>query len=282
MANDAMREHWASSGAGWVENEAIFDAVFAPVTATILATAELGADRRALDVGCGSGTLLEAAVAAGADAVGVDISPVMVEAAQLRVPEATVCVADAQTVDLLGAAPGPPFDRVVSRFGVMFFADPVAAFRNIRTATAPGARLVVACWRGRDENPMFTLGTDALVARLDPQPTPPPDAPGPLAFADPGRVRSILDDSGWAQVDVQPFDFVCDYGIDGGDGVEARLATVLATTTGRHARAHLEPELGPDGWAALVDEVRAELRSTIADGGAVSFPGAIWLVTARS
>src|SRR4051794_25142912 len=147
MANEAMRDSWATGAEGWVRNERIFDASFTPFTAAVLDAAELGSARRVLDIGCGAGTLLEAAVAAGAEAVGADISPVMVEAARRRVPAATVVIADAQTDDLLAAAPGAPFDRVVSRFGVMFFADPVAAFANMRAATEPGARLAFVCWR---------------------------------------------------------------------------------------------------------------------------------------
>ncbi len=90
MANESMRDDWATGGEGWVRNERIFDAAFAPFTAAILGAADLGSARRVLDVGCGSGTLLDAAVAAGADAVGVDISSAMVEAARRRVPTATV------------------------------------------------------------------------------------------------------------------------------------------------------------------------------------------------
>jgi predicted TPR repeat methyltransferase len=115
-----------------------------PVHRRVLNAADLGTARRVLDVGCGTGTLLEAAVSAGAAAVGVDISSAMVDAARRRVPAATVVTADAQTADLLAAAPGAPFDRVVSRFGVMFFVDPETAFANIRSATASGARPLCA------------------------------------------------------------------------------------------------------------------------------------------
>ncbi len=139
VANEAMRGSWATGAEGWVRNERIFDAAFAPFTAAVLGAADLGSARRVLDVGCGTGTLLDAAVAVGADAVGVDISSAMVDAARRRVPTATVVTADAQTADLLAAAPGAPFDRVVSRFGVMFFSEPQAAFANIRSATEPGA-----------------------------------------------------------------------------------------------------------------------------------------------
>lgn len=276
-----MRRDWAATAAGWVENEEIFDALFAPATAAILDAAGLGAGCRMLDVGCGTGTLLKAGVAAGASVAGVDVSQVMAEAAGRRVPEATVVVDDAQTVDL-DRLPGAPFDRIVSRFGVMFFADPVAAFVNLRRATTPGGRLVFVCWRGRDENPMFTLGTDTLLDRLASRPTPAaPDAPGPMAFADPERVTAVLAGAGWVNVTVTPLDFVCDYGFDGTDGVEERLAVVLGTSTGRHARALLEPHLGPHNWAALLDDVRARIRHWMGTNTTLTTPAATWLATAH-
>lgn len=277
-----MRQNWASGAAGWVENEATFDAVFAPVTAAILDAAAIEPRHRLLDVGCGSGTLLAAGTAAGAAAVGIDIAPGMAEAARRRVAEATVVVGDAQATDLLAEAPGEPFDRVVSRFGVMFFADPVAAFANIRGAAASEARMVFACWRRMAENPIFSLGTSVLTDRLEPRPEPaPPGAPGPTAFADPDRLVSLLADAGWTSVTVNAFDFECDYGIGESDGVEERLGTILAGSTGRQAREQLLPSLGPDGWAALLDDVRAELRRHLVDGN-VRFPGATWLVTATN
>jgi SAM-dependent methyltransferase len=264
-----------------VRNERIFDAVFTPFTAALLSVADLDSARRVLDVGCGAGTLLAAAVTAGADAVGVDISPAMVEAAQRRVPSATVVTADAQTAELLAVAPGAPFDRVVSRFGVMFFADPEAAFANIRSATGPGARLAFVCWR-EDEAEMFLLGLRALVAHLaEPPALPAPGAPGPLGLAEAERTRQVLTVAGWSDVTIEALDGVCDYAIDGGDGVEERLAVALSGTVGRAARAELEPRLGPGGWQAVVDEARAELRAQLVDG-AIRFVAHTWLVTATN
>ncbi|MGD7707580.1 class I SAM-dependent methyltransferase [Microlunatus sp. Y2014] len=279
MITGDMEKYWADGARGWVEHEAIFDRAFAPLTAEILDTAAMSASQRVLDVGCGTGTLLHAGVAAGATMVGVDIAPGMAEAARRRVPEATVVVADAQSADLRELAPGDAFDLVVSRFGVMFFADPVAAFGNIRGAAAPDARLVFGCWRDAAENPMFSLGSSVLADRLPPQPTPPPEAPGPTAFADRDRLESILARAGWTGVDIRPFDFSCDYRAADSDGVEERLATILSTSTGRRAHAELAPELGQDGWAALLDDVREELRRNRVDGG-LQFPAAVWLVTA--
>jgi SAM-dependent methyltransferase len=243
--------------------------------------ADLGSARRVLDIGCGTGTLLAAAVAAGADAVGVDISSAMVEAAGRRVPSATVVTADAQTADLLAAAPGAPFDRVVSRFGVMFFAEPEAAFANIRSATAPGARLVFVCWR-EGEIYMFLLGLRTLTARLADPPAPPmPGAPGPMGLADADRIREVLTAAGWSDVTIEQSDGICDYSMDGSDGVEELLTIALASTYGQAVRAALEPSLDPDEWQAVLDEARAELRAELGDD-AVRLLGQTWLVTATN
>lgn len=283
MANDDMRGVWEGNADLWVRLSPVFDSVFEPVTAALMTALDgLEPGSRALDVGCGSGTLLAAAVERGADVVGVDISAPMAAAARERVPEAEVLVADAESVDLLGAAPGDPFALVISRFGVMFFSDPVAAFANIRAAAAPGAPLTFMCWRSREENPMFTQGIDGLTARLE-RPPPPalPGAPGPTAFADPDRLRSLLEGSGWGEVSVEPFDFTCDFSKRGGDGVEERLAVILGNEGGRMARAQLEERLGPEGWATVLEEVKAELRADLVDGG-IRFPGACWFVRARN
>lgn len=282
MPNEEIRATWSDNGTGWVENEAIFDATFTPITAAVLDAAPVSPGLRVLDVGCGSGTLLAAAVAAGAEAVGVDISPTMVAAARRRVPEAVVVEADAQVTDLLPVAPGRPFDRVVSRFGVMFFDDPVAAFSRVRSACASGAVLSFACWRAFSENASFSLGQDVLVARMGETPADPdPTAPGPTAFADPDRVRSVLTSAGWSEVSVDPLDATLDYAYDGTDGVDNRLATIFATTTGRRARARLQPSMTEADWASLVDDVRERLREELTDGRLL-LPAACWLVTARA
>jgi SAM-dependent methyltransferase len=215
------------------------------------------------------------------DVVGVDISPVMAEAARRRVPTATVVTADAQTTDLLAAAPGRPFDRVVSRFGVMFFADPTAAFGNVRAATAPGGRLAFVCWR-EGEADMFQMGLRPLLDRLEDPPAPlEVGAPGALGLARADRVHEVLTDAGWSDVAVDALDGLCDYAVDGSDGVEERLAMALSGSIGRATRAALEPRLGPDGWRAALDEARAEVRAHVVDGSVRSV-GHVWLVTATN
>jgi SAM-dependent methyltransferase len=282
VANEEQARSWNDNAQGWVAHEAVFDAVFTPVTAAVLSAADLHEGERLLDVGCGSGTLLAAAARAGTLPVGVDISPRMVEAAARRVPGAVVVVADAETTDLRALASGEAFDVVVSRFGVMFFNDPVAAFSNMRRSSAPTARLAFVCWRAEEENAMFTLGTDLLTRGLEQPPQPPVSgAPGPTAFADPDRLLGILGRAGWHDVRIEPLDAELDFGRDGTDGVENRMATILSTTSGRTAQAELEPRLGPQAWADLLDEVREEVARHRVDGS-VRVPAALWLVTARA
>lgn len=279
MTNEAMRSNWATGAEAWVRNERIFDAVFTPFTSALLDVADMASARRLLDVGCGAGTLLAAAAEAGTEAVGLDISPAMVDAARRRAPSATVLTADAQTADLLAMAPGSPFDLVVSRFGVMFFADPVQAFANIASAAAPRARLAFVCWRD-DDIEMFSLGLRPLLDRLDHPPTlPAPGAPGPLGLADADHIDHVLRRAGWTDVAIESVDGICDYSIDGTDGIEARLQVALSGTIGRAAQAELEPTLGQTGWEAALDEARSELGRHLVDG-ILRIPGHTWLVTA--
>lgn len=277
MANEDQQQSWATQGVDWVDNAAIFEAALAPFADAVMRAADIRAGARVLDIGCGSGTLLQRVAALRAVPFGVDISEPMVTAARQRVPQATVTLGDAQTLDL--RADGTPFDRVVSRFGVMFFDDPVAAFANIRRAAAPGAGLAFVCWREGD-NPMFSVGVDVLAAQLESPPAAvDASAPGPLAFGNADRVRAVLTDAGWAQVGVAAYDGVCNFSIDGSDGVEERLTMILSNRTGQQARTELPARLGADGWAAVVEELRDELRRHRVDG-VLKFPGHTWVVTA--
>lgn len=282
MPNTTMRELWTKHGGpAWIANHELFESVYAPWNDALADELEPLDGLTVLDVGCGPGSLSGVVVGRGGHAVGIDISETMVAGARELVPEATFDVADAQDADLRALAPDG-FDAVASRFGVMFFDDPVAAFANIRRAAKADGRMAFACWRSEAENPTFTLGTRVLAERL---PAPPTvamsSAPGPMAFADPNVVRAILDEAGWTGIAVEPFDAICDYGTDGSDGVERRIRMILSGQTGRLARETLLPSLGAQGWDELLDEVRAEVRSAVTDGR-VQFPGRTWLVTATN
>jgi hypothetical protein len=129
---------------------------------------------------------------------------------------------------------------------------------------------------------MFSVGLRALTARLaDPSLRPIPGAPGPMGLANADRIREVLTVAGWSDVTIKPSDALCDYAIDGSDGVEECLTIALSTTFGWAVRAALEPRLDPDGWHAVLDEARAELRAQLTDG-AVRLVGHAWLVTAKN
>lgn len=277
----SQHEVWAKRAEGWIRDTRVLDHVFAEFTAALLAAADLPGSRRVLDVGCGAGTLLEEIAEHGATPVGVDISAAMTTAAAERVSSATVVTADAQRSDLVAETGGERFDRVISRFGVMFFDDPVAAFANIRAATAAGARLAFVSWRA-EETDQFRHGLRALIRHLDQEPVDPaPGEPGPLGLPTESRIREVLEGAGWSDASVEAVDAPCDFGIDGSDGVEERLSMVLNGTVGQKVRAQLEPGLGPDGWARAVEEARSELRENMVDGR-VQINGQTWLVTATN
>lgn len=282
MPNENMREQWTKyGGPAWVEHHAIFEAVYAPFNQAAIATLGPLDGLTVLDIGCGSGSLSQAVIDHGGLAVGVDISETMIAGARRLVPRGRFEVADAQTDRLGDLAPGG-FNRVTSRFGVMFFEDPVAAFGNVRAASAPGARLAFVCWRSLADNPTFSCGTHVLVERLPEAPPPPgAGAPGPAAFADPEIVTAILTEAGWSDIAIEPFEATCRFGMNGSDGVEERMTMLMATQSGRSASEQLRPTLSEDAWQALLDEVRADVRTALVDG-VVAFPGRTWVVTATN
>jgi SAM-dependent methyltransferase len=193
----SQRERWKGAGGNaWVELQALTDELMAPLVAPLVD----GLSGAVLDVGCGTGATTAAAARVADRVVGVDISEPMLEAARRRAPELEFVVADAQTHPFEG------FDWVISRFGVMFFDDPVAAFANLRRAAG---RLRCLVWRGADENPFMTTAERAarpVLPTIEPRD---PDGPGQFAFADPGKVRAILREAGWDGVELEPLDVDC-------------------------------------------------------------------------
>ncbi len=264
-----------AAGRTWAEMQAVLDRMLAPFVERLVAEAFPGEGGRVLDIGCGAGaTTLAMARRLGPQglSLGVDISGPLVAAARERaaaegVATAAFVEADAQTH---GFDPGA-FDAVISRFGVMFFDDPEAAFANIRRAGRPGAALAFVAWRSPAENPFMTTAGRAAAPFLPPQPSPAPDAPGQFAFADGERVRRILGVAGWREVDVSPLDLP-------GEVAEADLMAYVT-------------RLGPVGLAmrdmdaARREQIAEALRQAFAPlvrDGAVRFTSACWLVQARA
>ena len=202
------------AGSAWVEAQDLLDEVFRPLEDLLVAAVAAGSEGRVLDVGCGTGATTVAAarrLGAKGQSVGIDISEPMLAAARARAERegasATFIHADAQTHAF---APGS-FDTIISRFGVMFFDDPVRAFANLRRAARDEAELRVIVWRGAADNPFMTTAERAAAALLPNIPARDPDAPGQFAFADRGRVHRILEESGWTGIDIQPIDVACHF-----------------------------------------------------------------------
>lgn len=264
---DDQAARWnGTAGQAWVETQDLVDELFKPIEDLLVEAVPAGG--RVLDVGCGTGATTVAA-ARRAESVGVDISEPMIAAARARAERegarATFVRADAQEHAF---EPGA-FDMVMSRFGVMFFSDPVKAFANLRRATKDGGALRLAVWRGAEENPFMTTAERAAAPLLPDLPERRPDAPGQFAFADPGKVRGILEEAGWDDVDARPVDVECTM-------PEAALVTYLT-------------RFGPVGLVLqeadertreeVVNVVRAAFDPYVR-GDEVRLTAALWLVTA--
>ncbi|MFK7835787.1 MAG: class I SAM-dependent methyltransferase [Sulfitobacter sp.] len=202
-ANTDQAEFWTDqAGPTWVAQMDAMDAALAPVLTAVLARAAVSEGDHVLDVGCGAGTSTFAAAAlAGANGhvCGVDISQTLLDAAETRntgARPARFLLADAQSH---GFAPDQ-FDLLMSRFGVMFFEDSVAAFANMARALKPGGRMAFATWGAIPENPYFTLPARIAKDLLGPVPKSDPDAPGPFAFREIPRVLDILEQAGFDKI----------------------------------------------------------------------------------
>jgi SAM-dependent methyltransferase len=263
------------SGQAWIDLQDVLDRALRPFEELLVAAvAALGA-QHVLDVGCGTGaTTLAVARRLGTRGrcVGIDISEPMIAVARTRAERegsrTHFVAADVQTHALEPAA----FDSFVSRFGVMFFDAPVQAFANLRRAAKSGATMHFIAWRSPAENPFMTTAERAAASLLPAPPQrPPADAPGMFAFADDGRVRSILLDSGWTDIAIRPLDVTCTMS-------ESDLARYFA-------------RLGPVGRAlrdadeATRARVLAMLHQAFAPfvhGGEARFTTACWMIGARA
>jgi SAM-dependent methyltransferase len=212
-ANQAQIDYWnGPAGEKWAKYNSETDRNLAAAAEALLKFAAPQPGERVLDIGCGAGAtslLLGEAVGPGGSVTGVDISQPMLALARSRVHVKNIEFIEA---DAAHYPFQPDYDLIFSRFGVMFFADPVAAFANIRKAAVKKGRLAFACWRPVQENEWVFLPYQAAKPLLPEQEPARPHAPGPFAFADPERVRGILQDSGFADIRIEKFDGLMDLG----------------------------------------------------------------------
>ncbi len=279
QANTRMRVYWnEQAGPIWAEQHELLDAQLEPVSEAVLRRADLRAGERVLDIGCGCGaTTLGAADRVGPEGrvLGVDLSGPMLERARARAEAVGLGTrietlqADAQVYSFTPGA----WDVALSRFGVMFFDDPEAAFGNIGRALRPGGRLVFACWQERARNPWIDAAARGALRHLEAPPPPEPGAPGPFSLADAIHTRSLLERAGFGEVGVDAFEEPIRM-------ADLETASQLWVKVGPVAGMVLEQRPGP----ALLEKVREAVREELAQfdtrEGLVA-PAAAWLVSAR-
>ncbi|MGJ4885170.1 MULTISPECIES: class I SAM-dependent methyltransferase [unclassified Bradyrhizobium] len=263
-------------GQRWSDRQEAQDILLAPVSQILIERIAAKPGDRILDIGCGCGGLsiaLAGQAAPGGSVLGVDISAPMLERARAVAPAglpAEFVLADATVHPFAPAS----FDLLVSRFGVMFFADPVASFANIRRALKPGGRVVFACWREPKANPWMIAPLQAVYRHVPKLPEMAPEDPGPFAFASEARVARILGEAGFSDVALEAHALSLD--IARGQGLEAAVESAF--------------EIGPASRAleGHPQETREAARQSVRElltqhvrGDSVTLAGSIWLVTAR-
>jgi SAM-dependent methyltransferase len=274
-SNAAQVEYWNSSaGETWAQFQKALDRQIEPLGLAAMDQLSPGEGEHIVDIGCGCGQTslaLAARVRPTGTVVGIDISKPMLDVALRRPRAADLQVTfqnlDAQTGDIGHKL----FDAAYSRFGVMFFSDPVAAFVNIRRSLKPHGRLAFVCWRAANENPWMQAPLQAAAPFLPPLAPPDPIAPGPFAFADSSRVRSILADSGYRSVTISPFDTQ----IGGGDLDQTLKLALRIGPLGRALREHPE-------FVSQVSEAVRDLLSKHLTSNGVQMAAAVWIVLASA
>lgn len=273
--NEGQAEFWnGKAGQMWVAEQESMDETLRPLGEAAMDVLGLLPGARVLDVGCGCGdsTLALADRVGPSGAVtGVDLSAPMLERARVRAhgrANITFAQGDASALEL------PRVDRLFSRFGVMFFADPAGAFTHLRGALAPGGRLAFVCWRDPEDNEWMKVPTDAAAEVVGAPDFVDPDAPGPFAFAAAHKVASVLWSAGFSSVSVEPEDYELQWTTSPDEAVirEKFLAV------GPAARMLLEAS--PEQRARASDRVFEAVRPYVRPDG-LWMPAAVWIVTAH-
>ena len=263
-------------GQHWADRQQAQDIVLAPVSDVLIDRAKAKAGQRIVDIGCGCGATsiaLAHKVGSTGHVLGIDISAPMLARAREIAPAGLpvdFVLADATVYPFDPAS----FDLLVSRFGVMFFAEPALSFANLRRALRPSGRLAFACWREPRENPFFMAPLQAVYKHVPKLPQLGPEDPGPFSFASEARVQRILGEAGFQGIAMEPCNLALDIAV--GRGLDA--AVTAALEIGPAARALAEQP--PDVVAAATNSIRGALAPFVR-GQAVPLDASIWIVTAR-
>lgn len=202
---EQQRAYWNSpESEKWINNQPRLDRMFVPMTGILFDYAQIKAGEKILDVGCGAGTTtrhLAKQTGESGQVLGIDISAPLLAAARAQSTHDHVQFFEGDA----GSAEVPieDVDLIISRFGVMFFADPARAFTHMRTSLKPEGRLCFVCWGSREDNPWFRMPYDVIAARLGPLEPAAPRAPGPMAYAQVEHIEEFLDQAGFDNIIVE-------------------------------------------------------------------------------
>jgi SAM-dependent methyltransferase len=276
--NQDQLDHWAREGEHWVRESDRYDAMNERFGEAMLDAADLGPGMRVLDVGCGHGASTLAAarrVLPGGSVVGLDISSPMLALARRRATEAATgniefVESDAQR----HAFDTHEFDVVISRFGIMFFDDPIAAFANLRGALRPGGRLSIVCWQDMFQSEWIMVPGAAAAEHVGLPDFGVPGAPGPFALADEGRLRQIVASAGFGDIEIEGITETMRIADDIDDAIAFITSLELV-------RDHLFAGKPPDKVEAAVAAARQALEPYEGIDGVKMVAGA-WALSARA
>ncbi len=262
-------------GQHWTDRQQTQDILLAPVSDILVDRAKAKAGERIVDVGCGCGATTIAfaqRVGPAGHVFGIDVSAPMLARARQMAPAGIpvdFVLADATVYPFVSGS----FDLMVSRFGVMFFAEPALSFANMRRALRPSGRLTFVCWREPRENPWLMMPLQAVYKHVPKLPQLGPEDPGPFAFASEQRVIRILSEAGFSGIAMEPCDLSFDVAV--GRGLDAAVEAALEIGPASRALEGQPPEVR----AAAANSIR-EALAPFASGNAVPLAASIWIVTA--
>jgi len=270
--------YWnGANGQRWTDRQAEQDVLLAPVSKTLIDRAAVKPGDRIIDVGCGCGSTSIAfaeKVAPNGFVLGIDISGPMLARARELAPR-HLPVDFVQTDATVHPFDPQSFDLVVSRFGVMFFAEPAISFANLRRALRPSGRVAFACWREPRENPWMMAPLQAIYQHVPKLPPQGREDPGPFAFASEERVHRILGEAGYKAIGMEPIALSFDIAI--GRGLDAAVQAALQIGPGSRALDGHPPETRAAAAASVKEMLTPYVR-----GQSVPLSGSIWIVTARA
>ena len=276
--SEQIAEWNGALGERWVAMRQEIERFVVPFGNAALRGAAPQSGERAIDIGCGCGdTAIEIArmVGAAGAVLGIDVSQPMLAVARSRGALANCAHLTFRDADASEAALPSNTDLLFSRFGVMFFSQPAAAFSHLRKSLLAGGRCVFVCWRAPRDNPWAMTPLSAARAAMGITPAPAdPDAPGPFAFADEQRLRTILSGAGFGNVDVQRFDAAIFL------GATPRSAAESVVQVGPVSR--LVREVGAEHLPIILDAVERALAPLAAPDGGVSLNGSTWIASATN